>query len=231
VYGDWPNQPAHVTPFFTSVLEPRHISRARRAAAARPRRAVPAVLFVGRLSRAKNVDVLLAALAGVRARGQRLTLRVVGDGPERGRLEAQARTLGLGDDVTFCGGVAFEEVIAQYEASDVLVLASDTEGWPKAITEAMAFGLVCVGSACGLVPTILGGGRGLVVPARDVDALADSLWRIAASPGEFDVMRARAAAWAQQYSVETLRTALGQLLTAHWGAELMPSIPVSKGLA
>jgi glycosyltransferase involved in cell wall biosynthesis len=222
VYGEWPDQPAHVIPFFTSVLEEPHMDRARRAAP-RPRSATPTVLFVGRLTRAKNVDVLLSAFAAVRRRRQRLRLVIVGDGPERARLEAQARTLGVEADVTFSGGVSFDRVIEHYEDSDVLVLASDTEGWPKAITEAMAFGLVCIGSDCGLVPRILGGGRGIVVPPRDAAALAESLHRIAAAPDDFVGMRARAAAWAQQYSIDTLRTELDRLLAAHWGPSVRSS--------
>ncbi len=221
VYGEWPGQPAHVTPFFTSVLEAPHMDRARRAAV-RARRSATRVLFVGRLSKAKNVDVLLTALAAVRGRSQPLQLAVVGDGPERARLEAQAIALGLGGNVTFHGGVGFDRVIEQYEDSDVLVLASDTEGWPKAITEAMAFGLVCIGSDCGLVPRILGDGRGVVVPARDAAALADRLYHVASSPADFADMRARAAAWAQQYSIDHLRTELGRLLAAHWGPSFRP---------
>jgi glycosyltransferase involved in cell wall biosynthesis len=211
VYGSWPDQPPWIVPFFTSVLDREQIGRARRAAAARvPRapKARPRVLFVGRLSRAKNVGALLDALARTG-----LPCTLVGDGPERGALEAQAARLGL--DVDFAGAVDFDRVLGFYETHDVLVLASETEGWPKAIVEAMAFGLVCIGSDRGLIPQILGEGRGFVVPPRDVDALAAALGH-AADSAEAGPIVERAAAFGQRYSLEDLREALRELMTERW---------------
>jgi len=208
VYGSWPGQPPRIVPFFTSVLDREQVERARRAAAARKPTTRPRVLFVGRLSRAKNVDVLLEALDHVG-----LPCTVVGDGPERVALEVQAARLGV--EAVFAGAVDFERVLGFYESHDVLVLASETEGWPKAIVEAMAFGLVCIGSERGLMPQILGEGRGLVVPPRDVETLAEALRR-AADPAVAAPMRERAAVFGQSYSLEDLREALRSLLTERW---------------
>ena len=63
VYGSWSDQPPWIVPFFTSVLDREQIERARRSASGRAPNGRPRVLFVGRLSRAKNVDALLDALA------------------------------------------------------------------------------------------------------------------------------------------------------------------------
>lgn len=214
VYGAWPDQPAHVVPFFTSVLDGAQVERARRAAAARTASPIPRVLFVGRLSRSKNVHVLLGALGRLRREGIDLPCTIVGDGPERAALEAQAAELGVA--AVFAGGVDFERVLAAYEAHDVLVLASETEGWPKAITEAMAFGLVCVGSDRGLIPQILGDGKGWIVEPGDEAALADALRRAAADPAEALQMGRRAAAWGQRYSLESLRDELRALMERWW---------------
>lgn len=202
VYGSWPGQPPWIVPFFTSVLDRRQIERARRSAASRKPTDSPRVLFVGRLSRAKNVDVLLDALNG-------LPCTVVGDGPERAALEARS------PGTVFAGAMDFDRVLDFYESHDVLVLASETEGWPKAIVEAMAFGLVCIGSDRGLIPQILGEGRGMVVPPRDVEALAAALRR-ASDPAEAEAMRARAAAFGQRYSLEDLKEALREVMAKWW---------------
>ncbi len=211
VYGRWPNQPAHVIPFFTSVLTRAQIARASACAARRTFTPPLRALFVGRLSAAKNVDVLLCAIARVP-----LECAVVGDGRERARLEALARTLGIAGRVRFTGGLDFDRVLDEYERAHILVLASETEGWPKAVAEAMAFGLVPVATDRGLVPEMLSEGRGFVVPPRDVDALAAVLGRLAAGPSEMAAIGARAAAWASQYSLDGLRDALRELLAAHW---------------
>ncbi|HVG31092.1 MAG TPA: glycosyltransferase [Pyrinomonadaceae bacterium] len=221
VYGRWANQPPQVVPFFTSILTDEQVARARDAA--RRRRfgpAPPRVLFVGRLYEGKNVDVLLAALGALKAQGIELTCDIVGEGPLRTPLERQVALLGLQDQVEFAGGVEFERVLAFYERADVLVLASENEGWPKAVAEGMAFGLVCVGSDTGFVPEMLKDGRGVVVPPGDVAALARALRRVAASPEERARMSARAAAWAQRYSLEGLREALRELFAAHWKVSL-----------
>lgn len=202
VYGSWPDQPPWIVPFFTSVLDREQVERARRAAASRTPTDRPRVLFVGRLSRAKNVDVLLDALNG-------LPCTIVGDGPERQALEARA------PQAVFAGAVGFDRVLGFYETHDVLVLASETEGWPKAIVEAMAFGLVCIGSDRGLMPQLLAEGRGLVVPPRDVDALAAALRR-AADPAEAAAIRERAAPFGQRYSLEDLREALREVMEKWW---------------
>jgi len=202
VYGSWPDQPPWIVPFFTSVLDRGQIERARRSAASRKPADPPRVLFVGRLSRAKNVDVLLDALYG-------LPCTIAGDGPERAALEARA------PQAVFAGAVDFDRVLAFYETHDILVLASETEGWPKAIVEAMAFGLVCIGSDRGLIPQILGEGRGLVVEPRDVPALAAAL-RQAMDPVQAEAIRARAAPFGQRYSLEDLREALREVMARWW---------------
>jgi len=219
VYGVWPNQPKHVVPFFTSVLRVEQIARAR--AVVRPGiDGMVRVLFVGRLSKSKNVDVLLEAVAAAKSNGTRFECIIVGEGPERAALQARAAQLGLNGRARFVGGVPFERVLDYYEHADVLALVSDLEGWPKAIAEAMAFGLVCIGADRGLLPQMLGDGRGLVVPPRDVRALAAALEQVAADPTQRAVMARRAAAWSQQHSLEGLREALRTLLQARWGVAL-----------
>ncbi len=214
VYGAWPGSPRHVVPFFTSLLTEEHMERARISAARERRGPGLRVLYTGRLSKAKNVDVLLRAMARVRAAGYEATVVIIGEGTERAGLEALAESLGV--PAEFTGGLAFEGVIGHLERADALVLASEGEGWGKSIAEAMAFGLACVGSDVGFGPQMLAEGRGLTVPPRDEGALAAALARIAESPDRLAPMRGAAAAWAQRYSLEGLREALRELMSEWW---------------
>jgi glycosyltransferase involved in cell wall biosynthesis len=126
-------------------------------------------------------------------------------------------TLGLVDSVDFIGGVNFDRVLKLYEHSGILVLVSQTEGWPKAIVEGMAFGLVTIGSNLGLIPEMLGEERGFVVPPRDIEALANMLRQILAGAEQHAAMRERAAVWSEGYSLDSLRESLRALLAKHWG--------------
>lgn len=224
VYGNWPNQQKHVIPFFSAALSADQITRAGLALQKRTQDEARNILFVGRLSRAKNVDVLLAALAQLRAEGIPFKCTIAGGGPELSMLQQLRDKLSLGDSVEFTGGVSFDNVLEQYEHSGILVLASQTEGWPKAIAEGMAFGLIAIGSNLGLIPQMLGNSRGYVVPPRDKEALTNTLRKVLTDPEEHSAMRVRAAKWAKDYSLDSLRESLQALLKEHWG------VPTASGL-
>jgi len=124
----------------------------------------------------------------------------------------------LANQVTFQGAVPHARVLDFYERAHVLVLASQSEGWPKAIAEAMAFGLVCIGSNRGFVPQMLANRRGLLVEPRDADALAEKLGGVIANPGEAAKISETAAAWSRKFTLEGLRHALNELLRERWKA-------------
>ena len=231
VYGEWDRQPEHVIPFFTSLMDADHMDRARLAIARRELSSELRIVYLGRLSVAKNLDVLLRAMASVAARGFKLQCTIVGEGPERDSLERLAAELSIAQNVRFTGGVPHEEITSILQDADALVLVSETEGWPKALAEAMAFGLVCIASDRGLIPQMLGDGRGIVVEPRNVDALAKELARVAGDPERLPVMRERAAAWAQQYSLEGLREALRCLLNERWGTTIPPVAQAVRAIA
>jgi glycosyltransferase involved in cell wall biosynthesis len=153
-----------------------------RAAAIRREINQPIVLFVGRLVPYKGVDVLLEALTGVDA-----TALIVGDGPLRVTLEAQARRLGIASRVRFLGSVADGELAALYRGCDVFVLPSVTrqEAFGVVQLEAMAAGKPVVSTDVG---TGVGwvnrdGETGYVVPPRDPAALREAIQRLLADPG------------------------------------------------
>lgn len=142
-----------------------------------------ATCFVGRLTPLKRGDVFLRALAAARpALRQPITATIVGDGPDRARLEEVVRELELpGHTVRFAGAVA--DPTAYYHQADVAVLTSDWEGTPNVILEAMAAGLPVVATAVGGVADLVRHGEtGLLAPAGDVNALAGHLRTLAADP-------------------------------------------------
>lgn len=218
VYGKQPGERRHVIDFFSSMFSEEQIQRARRCAQSKPLTAVKTVAFTGRLSKAKNVDVLLRSVATLKREGCELNALIVGAGPERESLETLARELAIADSVEFTGAVTPDKIPEYLARAEVFVLASHSEGWPKSIAEAMAFGLVCIGSDLGLVRNFLGEGRGMVVPPRDEQALTTAIRQIAQRPQAYEDMRQRGSEWAQRYSIEGLREALRKLMSDRWGS-------------
>jgi glycosyltransferase involved in cell wall biosynthesis len=133
--------------------------------------------FVGRLHPVKDVDTLLAATARV----PDLSLVVVGDGPDRGRLEAKAAQLEVRDRVLFRG--QSRRVPDFLRASDAFVLSSHGEGMSNALLEAMASGLPCLATrTVGGARELLDNGRGLLVADGDVAAWAAAIVRVRDDP-------------------------------------------------
>ncbi len=134
----------------------------------------PVVVAAGRLDRQKRFDRLLGAVALAR-KAIPLRLALLGDGPLRPKLEAQARALGIAEQVWFAG---FEKNPWRYFArADLFALSSDYEGFPCVLAEAMALGLPIVSTACPSGPREMldGGSAGLLVEELSEPALARGL--------------------------------------------------------
>jgi len=135
------------------------------------------VVYIGRLSPEKNLDVLLEAAALLCARGLPLQLLLAGDGPERARLAAHARRPPLDGVVRLLGFQSDTRAVLSQGAA--FVLPSQTEGVPMALLEATAAGVPIVASAVGGIPSVVEDGRtALLVPPGDVEALAGALGRV-----------------------------------------------------
>ena len=131
------------------------------------------MLFIGRLDAVKGGPLLIDAFAQARAAHPDAHLTVVGDGPARGALEAQAAARGLAGAVTFAGYRSQDEVAALLEEADMLVLPSFAEGVPMVLMEAMASRIPVIASRVAGVPELVEDGvTGFLVPPGDVESLA-----------------------------------------------------------
>ncbi len=151
---------------------PNGVDTARIPASPADRR-VDELLFIGRLTAQKNVGALLGAAAVLRDRGRPVRLRIVGDGADRGRLEAQAGALRL-PGVVFEGRLDAAQVGDAYRRATAVVMPSTHEGMPLVLLEAMASGTPVVASA---LPEIVevGGDAVVTVTTPDPGALAAAL--------------------------------------------------------
>jgi glycosyltransferase involved in cell wall biosynthesis len=140
------------------------------------------LLSVGRLSREKgHADLLLAFRRLCDGSQSALRLLVVGDGPEREKLDKLTRDLLLSEKVSLVGQQA--DVRPFYAVADVFVLPSHSEGTPNVLLEAMAVGVPAVATSVGGVPELTCGGEAaLLTEKEDVEGLANALTRLMKEP-------------------------------------------------
>jgi glycosyltransferase involved in cell wall biosynthesis len=187
-------------PVDTPVLPMGVDTKALRAAVGERQPEPGLLVAVGRLADKKGIDVLLDALEKVPG----AHLEVVGDGPDRGRLEARSTELGLDDRVRFLGRQPREGVHDALRRATAVVIPSkvgaggDMEGTPVVLCEAMAAGVPIVASALGGVgECVVDGTTGLLVPPGDAEALAATLSRVVDGLVDLDALGRAAEAQAR----------------------------------
>ena len=165
-------------------------------------RARPTLLSVGHLIERKGHDLVIGALPHL----PQCSLLIVGEGPERTRLEHLAERLDVAHRVRFLGSVAHHDLPAIYANADVLVLASSREGWPNVLLEAMACGTPVVASGVfGNPEVVTQPEAGVLMKDRTVEGVAEAVQRLLRHYPE----RASTRRYAEQFSWD--QTTEGQL--------------------
>ncbi len=160
----------------------------------------PVVGYVSNLGTREGVDVLIRAIADLRAGGIETKGLIVGDGPRRDDLARLIGQLGVGDLVTLVGQVSQAEVIDHYALIDIFVIPRTTDRAARLITplkpyEAMAMGVPIVVSDLPALAEIVAGGRGEVFKPESPEALAAALADLIADQARRAQLAERALAW------------------------------------
>lgn len=169
----------------------------------------PTLVFAGRLTPQKALDVALEALA----RSDGISLVLAGDGPDRAALERRATELALDGRVRFLGAQPREVVFELLRAGDAALLSSSWENFPHMVVEALAVGTPVVSTDTGGVAEVVTDGEnGLLVPPGEPAALAGAIERYFADEPLRDRLRAAAAASVDGYAPERIYGRLEEIL-------------------
>ncbi len=173
------------------------------------------VLAVGRLVADKDVALIVRAMAGLGRPATRLV--VLGDGPDRPAIEAEARRHGLADRVEIAGYVA--EPWRHYAEARCLALASRHEAFGNVVVEALAHGLSVVATDCEGPREILDGGRyGTLIPVGDETAMTRALAAALEQPGDPAPRQARAATFSRDAGVDAWERLIDEVVAAASGS-------------
>jgi glycosyltransferase involved in cell wall biosynthesis len=148
------------------------------------------IVFVGELRVLKGVDVLIAAIAGLRREGARITATIVGDGPDRAAFEAAARQIDSGSApaISFVGA---KPARVAFALGQLLVIPSRAESLPYIVLESGAAAVPMITTRVGGIPEIYGPDADSLVAPGDADALALAIGAATENPSAWTELAKR----------------------------------------
>lgn len=205
-----------ITPIYNPVFTP-DIARRAEAAPAHPwfgDGGAPIVLGAGRLAPQKDFPTLIEAFRRVSA-ARACRLVILGEGRLRPQLEDRVRALGLEDRVSLPGWV--ENPYALMSRADLFVLSSQHEGFPGVLVEALACGCPAASTDCPAGPSEILEDPGLLAPVGDAEALSQIIQRVLDRPVDKEALRARAARFSMERSVDGYERLIARTLAGQRG--------------
>lgn len=177
------------------------------------------LLTVSRLVPLKGLDVLLKAMQFLAEQKLEVEWWCVGEGPARQAIEQVAAELGQTEKVKFLGNIPNgPELYRLYQAADIFVLPSLTEGISQSLLEALAHSLPAVASEVGGIPGVVTNNvHGLLVPPGDPVALAAAILKLAEQPALTAQLQQAGFARAQNYRADVLRQAFREMIETTFG--------------
>jgi glycosyltransferase involved in cell wall biosynthesis len=199
-----PGRESFSTNYSSIELPPEAIAQTPRRFGANKNRF--SIVHIGSFSQFyKAPDVLIDAVAHCVRAGMDLQLNMIGDGRIRPALESRPAAIELGERLRFMGRLPAGEAIRnELDKADLFVLASRTEGLPRAMIEAMARALPCIGSTVGGFPELLPDED--MVPPDDSQALANKIKEVLMDKKRMQRMSARNLEKAKDYSNDILQS-------------------------
>jgi len=208
VYGEWLDQSRNVLPFFTASYTENEIEPVPRSQQGPIR-----MVFVGTLTINKNPLFAIQVAQHLLKNGKSVRFELLGDGVLRNALEQYVITNHLEPHIIFRGNVPASEVKKCLMDSHFLIFLSDSEGWPKAVAEAMFWGCIPVVQPVSCVSWMLGyGTRGVLVDKKDLQIITEKILNLWSNPSMFTKMSEVAMQWSRNYTLEKFENEIKKLM-------------------
>jgi glycosyltransferase involved in cell wall biosynthesis len=220
INGRWQNQPDHLVSFLNPSLTETEIAQARARVATKRLQAPIRLVFVGRTEESKGLGAALRVTAEL-AKRHTVLLDVVGDSPTRPDFERMARELGIADRVSFRGFLPRTEIAPHYCDAHFILFPSHSEGWPKVLSEAMAYGAVPVTSRVSSIPQVLDDlGCGVSIPPSDEAGFVTAIEAYLREPERWHKESQRGREVVHRFSYEHFLSQVATLFRQQWGITL-----------
>lgn len=227
VNGWQAGQPDHVHTFLNPCLLEEELIAGRADVAAKRLTEPIRLLYVGRLEREKGVERGMQIVAELRKRGIESTLTLIGDGSQRKEIEAAAAVLGVDDIVRFEGRVPRPALAPFYANAHFFVMPTVcSEGWPKVLSEGMAYGVVPLASTVSSIPQYLEKfGTGRALPPEDIESFAEAIRWYVAHPDAWRKEALRGVEAAKRFSYTSYLQAVERLFNRMEHSDSSGTVP------
>lgn len=214
INGEWPDQPKHIYSFLNPCITEEELKEAQKLTEGKILNFPPKLLFVGRLESAKGVGRVLRILKELHAKGCKAELDLIGDGPERAKFESETKSLELQPFVRFHGWLSRNALPPIYtEAHFIVFPTTASEGWPKVLSEAMAYGVIPIASTVSSIPQYLEKFKvGRTFEAHKVEKFSETILEYLKQPELWKQESEKAAASAALFTYEAYLKRLSEVL-------------------
>jgi glycosyltransferase involved in cell wall biosynthesis len=169
-------------------------------------------LFVGTLSAGKRPLYAMQLVEKLKQKGLAVQLDLLGEGSERQRLASYIEEHHLQDNIYLKGNQDKAATKQAYQNSQLMILPSKSEGWPKAVAEAMFWGCVPVVTAVSCVPYMIDHGKRGLTLTLDIEQDAQNILNLINDQATYENMRHKAQKWSQQYTLDKFEAEIVKLL-------------------
>lgn len=222
VNGNWKNLPGHFVPFVNPSMSDEELIKANIAGQQKKLSPPYRILFVGRLEGAKGVGRIIQIARLLHEQELPFEIDLVGDGFEKAKWENEANNSRLAEKVKFHGWLPRIAINAHYEKAHFILLPSiASEGWPKVLSEAMAYGTVVLASDISSIPEVIElSGAGYAFNPHDIRAYSDAIINLVENPETWHEKSRNAMHYSSFYTYSYYLTQLRKMINYHWNIDL-----------
>jgi glycosyltransferase involved in cell wall biosynthesis len=211
VYGEWKGSSKNIKPFFTATYSEEEIGKLGDEEIGKLGDEVK-FLFVGTLSKGKQPLYVIQLVEELHKRGEKVILKLYGEGVLRKDLELYVAQNNLEAIVTLKGNQTKETVLKGYQNSHFLILPSKSEGWPKVVAEAMFWGCVPIASPVSCVSYMMGDGSRGVILQEQLDEDVNQITSIINNQEVYQNMASEGQSWSRQFTTDKFEAEIKKLL-------------------
>ncbi len=208
VYGNWNKQTKNIKPFFTATYknDEKETSRIRNYQDALK------FVFVGSLVEGKRPLLAIKIVEKLNELGLNASLDVYGEGCLKEELQDYIVKNNLEAKVLLLGNRASKVIKDTFKEAHFLILPSKSEGWPKAIAEAMFFGTIPIATSISCIPFMLDFGKRGILIESNLDIAVNTIKEKLNNFNALATMSKNASKWSQNYTLDTFETEISKLL-------------------